>query len=65
MESKKNAVKVIVVVLLIIIYGVTNMADKVNLFLLVILAAILGLAIHYIVEFIFNLLEKKNKNKNK
>ncbi|WP_436939843.1 hypothetical protein [Staphylococcus xylosus] len=41
------------------------MADKVNLFLLVILAAILGLAIHYIVEFIFNLLEKKNKNKNK
>ncbi|WP_275432217.1 hypothetical protein [Staphylococcus sp. ACRSN] len=41
------------------------MANKVNLFLLVILAAILGLAIHYIVEVIFNLLEKKNKNKNK
>lgn len=65
MESKKNAVKVIVVILLIIIYGVTNMADKFNLFLLTILAAILGIAIHYIVEFIFNLLEKKNKNKNK
>lgn len=63
MESKKNAVKVIVVLLFIIIYGVTNMADKVNLFLLVILAVILGLAIHYIVEFIFNLLEKKKKHK--
>lgn len=61
MESKKNAVKIIVVIILIIIYGVTNMAEKFNLFFLVILAAILGVAIHYIVEFIFNLLENKNK----
>lgn len=58
MESKKTAVKVIV--LFIIIYGTTNMADKVNLFLLVILSVILGLAIHYIVDFIFNFLVKNN-----
>lgn len=64
MESKKTAVKVIVMVLFLIIYGVTNMADKVNLFLLVILSVILGLAIHYIVELVFNFLEKNNK-KNK
>jgi len=62
MEGKKATTKLILLLICLVIYTTTNMANKVNMFILIILAIILGLAIHYIVEFIFNQIEKYNKN---
>lgn len=62
MEGKKATTKLILLLICLVIYTVTNMYDKVNMFILVILAVIVGFAIHYIVEFVFNQVEKyKNK----
>lgn len=61
METKKSAVKLILMVICFIIYGATNMFDKMNFFVLIILAIILGLAINYVVDGIFYLLNKNNK----
>lgn len=62
MEGKKATTKIILLLICCVIYAVTNMYDKVNMFILVILAVIVGFAIHYIVEFVFNQVEKyKNK----
>ncbi|ERH33956.1 hypothetical protein SEQU_13170 (plasmid) [Staphylococcus equorum UMC-CNS-924] len=58
MEGKKATTKLILLLICLVIYTVTNMYDKVNMFILIILAVIVGFAIHYIIEFVFNQVEK-------
>ncbi|PTH22169.1 hypothetical protein [Staphylococcus arlettae] len=58
MKGKKATTKLTLLLICLVIYTVTNMYDKVNMFILIILAVIVGFAIHYIVEFVFNQVEK-------
>lgn len=63
MKRKRATFKLILLLLCLIIYTATDLYNKVNIFILILLAAIVGFAIHYIVEFIFNQI-KKDKKKN-
>ena len=58
MEGKKATTKLTLLLICLVIYTVTNIYDKVNMFILIILAVIVGFTIHYIVEFVFNHVEK-------
>ena len=60
-EGKKSNIKLTLLLICLVIYTVTNMYDKVNMFILIILAVIVGFAIHYIVELVFNQVEKYQK----
>lgn len=60
-EGKKSNIKLTLLLICLVIYTVTNIYDKVNMFMLIILAVIVGFGIHYIVEFVFNQVEKYQK----
>ncbi|PTH48375.1 hypothetical protein BU596_01660 [Staphylococcus arlettae] len=58
MKAKKYTIKLIILIICLVIYTYTDMPDKYNIFLLIILAVIAGTAIHLLVEFVFNIIEK-------
>jgi purine-cytosine permease-like protein len=60
-EGKKSTIKLTLLLICLVIYTVTNIYDKVNMFMLIILAVIVGFGIYYIVEFVFNQVEKYQK----
>ncbi|PTH34688.1 hypothetical protein BU592_03775 [Staphylococcus arlettae] len=60
-EGKKSNIKLTLLLICLVIYTVTNIYDKVNMFMLIILAVIVGFGIYYIVEFVFNQVEKYQK----
>lgn len=55
----KNTFKITLVGVLILLYSLFSLSDKYSIFLLCLLAIILGTIIHFLVEFIGNYLYKK------
>lgn len=55
----KNTLKITLVGVLILLYSLFSLSDKYSIFLLWLLAIILGTIIHFLVEFIGNYLYKK------
>ncbi|PKI11436.1 hypothetical protein CW743_13765 [Staphylococcus shinii] len=60
-EGKKSNIKLTLLLICLVIYTITNIYDKINMFILTILAFIVSFGIHYIVEFVFNKVEKYQK----
>ncbi|PTG38438.1 hypothetical protein BU600_04555 [Staphylococcus arlettae] len=61
-EGKKSNIKLTLLLICLVIYTTTSTYNKINMIILIALAVIVGVAIHYINEFIFNQIEKyKNK----
>lgn len=61
MQVKKDTIKLILILVCSIIYTVTDMYDKYNIFLLIVFAVIVGTAIHFLVEFVFKFIGKIKK----
>lgn len=62
MRNQKDTVKFFLLIICLLFYSLTEMYEKYNLVLLIILAGIAGVAIHYVVEFMFYIfLKLKNK----
>lgn len=57
-EAKKNTIKSMLILVWCFIYTATDMYNKMNLFILIIIAIVCSLAIHYIVDFIFNQIDQ-------
>lgn len=53
MRDQKTLARFILLIICLLIYSITGMYEKYNLILLVVLAAVAGVAIHYVVEFVF------------
>jgi membrane protein YdbS with pleckstrin-like domain len=60
-EGKKSNIKLTLLLICLVIYTTTSMYNKINMIILITLAVIVGVAIHYINEFIFNQIEKYKK----
>ncbi|WP_142921898.1 hypothetical protein, partial [Staphylococcus succinus] len=61
-EGNKSNIKLTLLLICLVIYTTTSTYNKINMIILIALAVIVGVAIHYINEFIFNQIEKyKNK----
>lgn len=52
-RDHKTLARFILLIICLLIYSITDMYEKYNLILLVVLAAVAGVAIHYVVEFAF------------
>lgn len=52
-RDQKTLARFILLIICLLIYSITGMYEKYNLILLVVLAAVAGVAIHYVVEFAF------------
>ncbi len=65
MNDKKQQTKWVLVVLCCIVYSVTNLYEHFNLWFLMLLAIVAGTLIHYLVDFIFILINKFPSSKSK
>lgn len=58
-KDQKTLARFILLLICLLTYSITDMYEKYNLISLVVLAAVAGAAIHYVVEFAFYI--SKNK----
>ncbi|WP_275115335.1 hypothetical protein [Staphylococcus succinus] len=59
MKDQKTLARFILLLICLLTYSITDMYEKYNLISLVVLAAVAGAAIHYVVEFAFYIYKNK------